>query len=70
MNEKNRIRAFAFVAAGCAVAAVCSLVAAALGSNTAMWITLACANVGCAGTFGLVAVGKAKRIRGEPEAEK
>ena len=63
MNEKNRIKAFAFVAVCCGIAAVCYLVAAALGGNTVLHVTLACANVGCASVFGLTAVSKSKRMR-------
>ena len=63
MDEKKRIRAFAFVAACCCIAAVGFLIAAASGGSTVLYITLACANVGCAGAFGLTAVSKSKRIK-------
>jgi len=69
MNEGQRIKAFGFVAACCGIGAVCFFVAAALGNQTTLYMTLAFANVGCASVFGLVAVGKAKQIRNLPKQE-
>jgi hypothetical protein len=65
MNEKNRTKIFGSVALCGLVSMLCCFAAAALGSNAFLWLTAACANLGYAVVFGIIALRRSKLAKAE-----
>ena len=68
MKEKNRTKVFGVVALCGLLAMLCCFVAAVLGSNALLWLTAACANLGYAVVFGIIAMRKSRlaEVGGSP----